>query len=101
MLNFEVTYSFDFKKDGVQRHLQIFNMQSSIFSSPPPAVLTRLGQVLQVFFANGGAVIDSSPMYGNSETIVGNLLKTIPDKDHLFAATRCYSIFVAAGFIPA
>jgi len=54
-------------------------------------ILTRLGQVLQVFFDNGGAVIDSSPMYGNSETIVGNLLKTIPQKDNLFAATKVWT----------
>jgi len=55
------------------------------------AILTQLGQVLQVFFDNGGAVIDSSPMYGNSETIVGNLLKTIPNKGSLFAATKVWT----------
>ena len=37
-----------------------------------PSVLAQLAQVLQEFFHNGGAVIDSSPMYGNSETIVGS-----------------------------
>jgi len=56
-----------------------------------PAILTQLGRVLQVFFDTGGAVIDSSPMYGNSETIVGNLLKTIPDKEQLFAATKVWT----------
>ena len=56
-----------------------------------PAVLTRLGQVLQVFFDNGGSIIDSSPMYGNSETVVGNLLKTIPNKKNLFAATKVWT----------
>ncbi len=55
------------------------------------AILTQLGQVLQVFFDNGGAVIDSSPMYGNSETIVGDLLKSIPNKDPLFAATKVWT----------
>lgn len=55
------------------------------------AILTQLGQVLQVFFDNGGAVIDSSPMYGNSETIVGKLLKTIPNNDRLFAATKVWT----------
>ncbi len=55
------------------------------------AILAQLGQVLQVFFDNGGAVIDSSPMYGNSETIVGNLLKTIPNKGSLFAATKVWT----------
>jgi diketogulonate reductase-like aldo/keto reductase len=56
-----------------------------------PAILTKLGQVLQVFFDNGGAVIDSSPMYGSSEMVVGNLLKTIPNKDKLFAATKVWT----------
>ena len=56
-----------------------------------PAVLRRLGQVLQVFFDNGGSLIDSSPMYGNSETVVGNLLKTIPNKKNLFAATKVWT----------
>jgi len=55
------------------------------------AILTQLGQVLQVFFDNGGTVIDSSPMYGNSEAIVGDLLKTIPNKDRLFAATKVWT----------
>jgi len=55
------------------------------------AILTQLGQVLQVFFDNGGAVIDSSPMYGNSETIVGDLLKSIPNKAPLFAATKVWT----------
>ena len=56
-----------------------------------PAMLRRLGQVLQVFFDNGGSVIDSSPMYGNSETVVGDLLETIPNKENLFAATKVWT----------
>jgi diketogulonate reductase-like aldo/keto reductase len=55
------------------------------------ATLTRLGQVLQVFFDNGGAVIDSSPMYGSSESVVGDLLKSIPNKKSLFAATKVWT----------
>ncbi|CAB1074525.1 hypothetical protein D1AOALGA4SA_2344 [Olavius algarvensis Delta 1 endosymbiont] len=54
-------------------------------------ILAQLGEVLQVFFDNDGAVIDSSPMYGNSESIVGKLLKTIPNKDKLFAATKVWT----------
>ncbi len=56
-----------------------------------PASLAQLGQVLRVFFDNGGAVIDSSPMYGSSEMVVGNLLKTFPNKDTLFAATKVWT----------
>jgi len=54
-------------------------------------ILAQLGEVLQVFFDNAGAVIDSSPMYGNSEAIVGKLLKTTSNKDRLFAATKVWT----------
>ena len=56
-----------------------------------PETLTQLGQVLQVIFDNGGAVIDSSPMYGSAERAVGKLLKTIPNKESLFAATKVWT----------
>lgn len=56
-----------------------------------PAMMAQLGQVLQAFFANGGTVIDSSPMYGSAEMVVGKLLKTIPDKGNLFAATKVWT----------
>ena len=55
-----------------------------------PAARTQLGQVLQAFFDNGGALIDSSPMYGSSERVVGDLLKMIPSKKKLFAATKVW-----------
>jgi len=56
-----------------------------------PAVRARLRQVLEVFFDNGGALIDSSPMYGSAETVVGDLLKTIDNKKKLFAATKVWT----------
>ena len=55
-----------------------------------PAARTQLSQVLQVFFDNGGALIDSSPMYGSAEMVVGDLLKRIPNKKKLFAATKVW-----------
>ncbi len=36
--------------------------------------LARRRQVLQAFYAGGGRVIDSSPMYGRAEAVVGELL---------------------------
>jgi diketogulonate reductase-like aldo/keto reductase len=56
-----------------------------------PAMMTQLGQVLQAFFDNGGTVVDSSPMYGSAEMVVGKLLKTMPDKSKLFAATKVWT----------
>ena len=37
----------------------------------------QLRQVLNLFFQAGGTLIDTSPMYGRSEIIIGQLLKTI------------------------
>lgn len=56
-----------------------------------PVVRQQLRQVLQTFFDNGGAVIDSSPMYGSAETVVGDLLKSISNKEALFAATKVWT----------
>jgi diketogulonate reductase-like aldo/keto reductase len=55
-----------------------------------PAGMAQLSKVLQVFFDNGGALIDSSPMYGSAEMVVGDLLKTIQNKEKLFAATKVW-----------
>lgn len=51
----------------------------------------QLGEVLQLFFDHGGAVIDSSPMYGNAESVVGHLLQETENKDALFAATKVWT----------
>lgn len=56
-----------------------------------PAARQQLEQVLQTFFDKGGAVIDSSPMYGSAETVVGDLLKTVSNKKALFAATKVWT----------
>lgn len=56
-----------------------------------PDARQQLGQVLQTFFNMGGAVIDSSPMYGSAETVVGDLLKSVSNKKALFAATKVWT----------
>ncbi len=48
-------------------------------------------QVLRAFFEAGGGMIDSSPMYGTSEEVIGYCLKRIPNKDGLFAATKVWT----------
>ena len=52
---------------------------------------SQLAEVLQSFFDNGGALIDSSPMYGSSETVIGGLLKTTKFNNSLFAATKVWT----------
>jgi len=48
-------------------------------------------KVLEEFFAGGGGMIDSSPMYGSSETVIGNCLSQLPPQERLFAATKVWT----------
>lgn len=56
-----------------------------------PEQLENLTNVLSAFFSNGGALIDSSPMYGNAEKILGDVLARLSNKQHLFAATKVWT----------
>ena len=47
-------------------------------------------KVLQTFFDNGGAIIDSSPMYGGSEQVIGYCLGQIDNTQTLFSATKVW-----------
>jgi len=51
----------------------------------------ELLSVLQAFFDQDGAVIDSSPMYGSSEIVAGDLLRKVTKKRALFAATKVWT----------
>jgi aryl-alcohol dehydrogenase-like predicted oxidoreductase len=62
-----------------------------------PQARRQLQEVLQAFFDNGGALIDSSPMYGNAEEVVGDLLKNTRNKNALFAATKVWTYGRQAG----
>lgn len=55
------------------------------------AALENLVGVTQAFFANGGQVIDSSPMYGSAEQVIGELLRRSGPQNKLFAATKVWT----------
>jgi diketogulonate reductase-like aldo/keto reductase len=48
-------------------------------------------KVLQTFFDRGGGVIDSSPMYGSSEEVIGYCLARIENTQPLFSATKVWT----------
>jgi len=48
-------------------------------------------KVARAFFEHGGGLIDSSPMYGSSEAVVGWCLQRISDTGTLFSATKVWS----------
>jgi len=55
-----------------------------------PDMLEQLAGVLQLFFDNNGQLIDSSPMYGNAETVLGKLLQKVNHRNQLFTATKVW-----------
>jgi aryl-alcohol dehydrogenase-like predicted oxidoreductase len=54
-------------------------------------------KVLADFFARGGAMVDSSPMYGSSEAVIGHGLARIADKRALFSATKVWTLWQGTG----
>ena len=56
-----------------------------------------LAEVLRVLFAAGGSVIDSSPMYGRAEGVVGDLLAASGSRSQAFLATKVWTTGRAAG----
>lgn len=54
-------------------------------------------QVLQAFFDGGGAVVDSSPMYGSSEAVIGHCLARVTGAEALFSATKVWTLFQSRG----
>jgi len=47
-------------------------------------------EVLREFFRLGGAVIDSSPMYGTSQAVIGHALDELGRADRMFAADKVW-----------
>jgi len=62
-----------------------------------PSQLEQRRQVLAVLFEAGGKVIDSSPMYGRAETVVGQLLNEMQAHEKAFLATKVWTNGEAAG----
>ena len=56
-----------------------------------PAARTALKEVLGLFAKGGGRVIDSSPMYGSSETVTGDLIAESGLAGKLFVATKVWT----------
>src|SRR5918911_4050771 len=51
----------------------------------------ELKQVLQALTQYGGKVVDSSPMYGEAERVVGDLAADLGMRDRLFLATKVWT----------
>jgi diketogulonate reductase-like aldo/keto reductase len=56
-----------------------------------PAERAPLADVLRTLFEGGGSVVDSSPMYGRSEAVAGDLLAAAGARDKAFIATKVWT----------
>jgi len=62
-------------------------------ATPTPALI----ETVRRFIAAGGRVIDSSPMYGRSESITGELLAELDANETMFLATKVWTTGQANG----
>ncbi len=62
-----------------------------------PAQLPQRAAVLAELFGAGGRVIDSSPMYGTAEQVVGDLLQAGGSRPEAFLATKVWTSGKRAG----
>ena len=51
----------------------------------------QLGDVLSLFVKLGGRVIDTSPMYGRAEDVIGELASALGIQDRIFLATKVWT----------
>jgi diketogulonate reductase-like aldo/keto reductase len=58
---------------------------------PGSPQLKPLAEVLSLFAKHGGKVIDSSPMYGQAEGVIGDLAAKSHLRDSLFIATKVWT----------
>jgi diketogulonate reductase-like aldo/keto reductase len=54
----------------------------------------RSAEVMRNFFQLGGRVIDSSPMYGSAQAVIGEALKALGEPKELYSATK---VWIAEG----
>ncbi|MEQ9639679.1 MAG: aldo/keto reductase [Alphaproteobacteria bacterium] len=54
-------------------------------------------EVLQAFFDLGGQVVDSSPMYGSAQAVIGHALARVSAPERLFSATKVWTPLAMLG----
>lgn len=58
-----------------------------------------LQQVLGILQQNGGSLIDSSPMYGKAEKVIGNITSQTENRDQFFYATKVWTTGLQEGIL--
>ncbi|TJW60939.1 MAG: aldo/keto reductase, partial [Mesorhizobium sp.] len=62
-----------------------------------PVLRDECAEVMAAFFAAGGRMIDSSPMYGSSQPVIGYGLEKLGRPEALFSAEKVWTSSAADG----
>lgn len=62
-----------------------------------PELRDECTQVMRAFFATGGRLIDSSPMYGSSQPVIGHALTRLGRPAEVFAADKVWTSSASEG----
>ena len=69
----------------------VVGLGTNNFDVGEPADITARKEVLQGMPGLGGLVVDTAPLYGRSETVIGNIVAELANRDRLFFATKVMS----------
>jgi len=59
-----------------------------IYQNPTPEQMPPLRDTLRAFPEQGGKVLDTAPSYGRAESVVGEILSELRNRDRYFLATK-------------
>jgi aryl-alcohol dehydrogenase-like predicted oxidoreductase len=59
-----------------------------IYQNPMPADMPPLRETLKAYPELGGRILDTAPSYGRAESVVGDLLAELKNRDKYFIATK-------------
>lgn len=72
--------------------LPVVGIGTNRYRSGTKAEIAPLRETLKSFAAAGGKLIDTAPMYGSSEVVLGQLIAELGIRKQLFLATKVYAI---------
>jgi hypothetical protein len=68
--------------------IPVIGIGTNRYRSGDPALVARLRDTLAAFAARGGGVVDTAPGYGDSESVIGGILRETGIRERLFLATK-------------
>jgi len=71
--------------------LPVVGIGTNRYRTGSEAEIAPLRETLKTFAAAGGKVIDTAPMYGSSEVVLGQLIAGLGIRKQLFLATKVYA----------